>query len=143
MSGARSEAIVQINHRSSTLVRKDEASTEQRLVYGVVLEPETPDTQGDIYSAAEIEASCHRFMADYQNVGEMHKALVNDGVDIVECFIAPVDFEMGGQQVKRGTWIMGLHVKSDRLWSDVKSGAFTGLSIGGFAERIPIEEAPT
>lgn len=126
--------------RCIAFVRKDEA-VERRLVYGIVLEPETTDSQGDIYSPDEIEQAAHQFMADYQNVGHMHRALVNDGAEIVESYIAPADLEIGGQAVKAGTWILVIHVTSDTLWEQVRSGELTGLSIGGYAERTPIAAA--
>lgn len=130
----------------AAFVRKDDAAgagaaTEKRLVYGIVLEPETVDSQGDIYSADEIERAAHGFMADYQNVGHMHRALVNDGVEVVESFIAPVDLAMGDQTVKAGTWVLGVRIASDTLWEQVKSGELTGLSIGGYAERVPVSPA--
>lgn len=127
--------------RSIAFVKKDEATVERRLVYGIVLEPETTDSQGDIYSAAEIEHAAHRFMADYQNVGHMHRALVNDGAEVVESYIAPSDLTIGDQPVKAGTWILVIHVTSDTLWEQVKTGELTGLSIGGYAERNPIAAA--
>ncbi len=128
---------------SVAFIRKDDAAgaVERRLVYGIVLEPETTDSQGDIYSAADIEAAAHGFMSDYQNVGHMHKALVNDGAEVVESYLAPCDLEIGGQAVKVGTWILVIHVTSDALWEQVKSGELTGLSIGGYAERTPIAAA--
>lgn len=115
--------------------RKETAPSEKRLVYGIVLEPETTDSQGEIYSADVIEKAAHDFMADYQNLGEMHRALINEGAEIVESWIAPVDLEINGETVKSGTWLMGIRVKSDHLWQKVKTGELTGLSIGGFAER--------
>lgn len=124
--------------KSIAFLRKAGEPEEKRLVYGIVLEPETPDSQGDIYSADEIEAAAHGFMADYQNVGHMHTALVNDGVEIVESYLCPGDLEIGGQPVKAGTWILVVRVTNDQLWEQVKSGALTGFSIGGFAERVPL-----
>lgn len=111
---------------------------DKRIVYGIVLEPETADSQGDIYSAAEIEQAAHLFVSDYENIGAMHKALVNDGAEMVESYLAPCSFDMGGQHVIQGTWIMAIHITSDSLWEQVKSGELTGLSIGGFADRQPI-----
>lgn len=129
--------------RDVLFLRKATGTTtaEKRLVYGIVLEPETTDSQGDIYSAEVIEAAAHGFMADYQNVGHMHKALVNDGAEVVESYIAPADFELGGQTVKQGTWVLVVHVTSDALWLQVQSGELTGFSIGGFAERSPVAPA--
>lgn len=111
--------------------------SEQRYVLGVVLEPETTDAQGDIYSADEVRRASWEYMKNFRNVGLMHKGLVNDKVKLVESYIAPVDMVVGGSQIKAGTWLMGLNFLDDGLWNQVKSGGLTGLSIGGFAKKTP------
>ncbi|MBK8481832.1 MAG: hypothetical protein IPL40_11730 [Proteobacteria bacterium] len=110
---------------------------EERFVLGVVLEPETVDSQKDIYSALEVREAAHRFMEEYQNVGLMHRQLVNDRVKILESYVAPVDFDAVGGHVKKGTWLLAVRVEDDELWKQVKDGALTGLSIGGNAVRNP------
>lgn len=110
---------------------------EERFVLGIVLVPEEVDSQGDIYSASEIRTAAHRFMEQFQNVGLMHRDLVNEKVKILESFIAPADFGIGSQSVKKGTWIMAVRVLDDRLWGAVKDGDLTGFSIGGSAVRVP------
>ena len=123
---------------TSFMVRKDQNGVARRLVTGIVLEPETVDAQGDIYSPEEIEHAAHLFMAEYQNVGHQHETLVNDTVQIVESFVAPVDMIYEGTVIKRGTWLMTVKVLADDLWQDVLNGAITGFSIGGFAQRVPL-----
>ncbi len=108
---------------------------EERYVLGVVLEPETVDAQKDIYSAAEVREAAHRFMEEYQNVGLMHRDLVNGRVKILESYVAPAPFEIDGVAVKRGTWLLAVRVLDDELWKQVKDGELTGLSIGGSAIR--------
>lgn len=121
--------------RTITLIKD---AGDQQLVTGIVLEPETVDSQGDIYSAPEVARAAHGFMADHQNVGLMHKTLINEGARVVESFLAPVDMEIGGQAVKKGTWLMTVHVTSAELWKRVRDGELTGFSIGGFSQRNPI-----
>lgn len=128
----------QFEGRSLFVIRKDASGVPRRLITGIVLEPETVDSQGDVYSADEIENAAHIFMGEYQNVGHQHSTLVNDGVKIVESFVAPVDMEYEGQPVRRGTWLMTVKVVSDELWEMVMSGALTGFSIGGFAQKVPL-----
>lgn len=120
-------------------VRKDGA--EERYVLGIVLEPEVVDAQSDIYSAAEIAQSAHTFMEKFRTVGLMHKGSINDKVKILESYLAPVDFEVDGVPVKKGTWLMAVRVLDDDLWAAVKEGGLTGFSIGGSAVRKPEEPA--
>jgi len=111
--------------------------SEERFVLGVVLEPETKDSQGDIYSADEVRKAAHGFMEKFQNVGLQHRKLVNGKVRILESFVAPADHKLGKAAVKKGTWLLGVRVVDDALWFAVKSGKLTGFSIGGSAIRRP------
>lgn len=112
-------------------------AAELRYVLGIVLEPEVVDAQGDVYSADEIRRSAWEYMEHFRNVGLMHKGLVNGKVRLVESYVAPADMRLEGSVIRKGTWMLGLHVADDELWDQVKSGALTGLSIGGFARRTP------
>jgi site-specific DNA-adenine methylase len=115
---------------------------DERYVLGVVLEPETVDSQNDVYSAAEVRAAAHRFLEAFGNVGLMHQGYVNDKVKIIESYLAPVDFEIAGARVKKGTWLLAVHVLDDELWELIKSGELTGLSMGGSARREEASETP-
>jgi hypothetical protein len=118
-------------------------TAEERYVLGVVLEPETIDAQRDIYSVDEVKTAAHAFLEDFRNVGLMHQALVNGRIKICESYLAPVDFTIGTESVKRGTWLLGVRVVDDDLWAAVKGGELTGFSIGGFAQRVPEGTAPS
>jgi len=110
---------------------------EERYVLGIVLEPETVDAQDDIYSAAEIRDAAHRFMEQYQNIGLMHRDLVNGRVKILESYLAPTPFALDGAQIRKGTWLLAVRVLDDKLWTQIKNGELTGLSMGGSAARLP------
>lgn len=120
------------------LAKADEIGGELRYTLGIVLEPEVVDAQGDVYSADEIRKSAWEYMANFRNVGLMHKGLVNGKVRLVESFIAPCDMTLDGSTIHKGAWMMGLHVVDDEIWAKIKSGGLTGLSIGGFARRQPV-----
>jgi hypothetical protein len=111
---------------------------EHRLVYCVVLEPDTVDLQEDVVSVETIEKACHTFLVRSRVVGDQH--LTKADADVVESYIAPVDFEMEGQLVRKGSWIMAVKVHDEVLWKSVKSGEYSGFSIGGTAIRVPIDE---
>ncbi|NUP12895.1 MAG: hypothetical protein HOW73_43200 [Polyangiaceae bacterium] len=106
---------------------------EKRLLYGVVLEPDTVDAQDDTYDAETVEQAAHVYLSHFRNVGLQHKQLINHWVQVVESFIAPIDFSMNDQLVKRGSWVMVVKVLNDDLWSRVKRKEITGFSIGGVA----------
>ncbi len=57
---------------------------------------------------------------------------------MVESFLAPVEFEEGGQTIRKGSWVLAVKVFDDELWESVKSGERTAFSIAGTAERVPV-----
>jgi len=123
------------------VIRKDDAP-EERYVLGIVLEPLIEmgkvDVQADTYSAEEVRKACHTFMADFGNMGLQHQIYVNGKVKVLENWIATDDCLISGQSVTKGTWLMGVRVVDDDLWSAVKDGKLTGFSIGGYAKREPV-----
>ncbi|RJS14132.1 N-6 DNA methylase [Corallococcus sp. H22C18031201] len=122
---------------TTTTLLKGVSPDDERYVLGVVLEPETVDAQGDVYSAAEIRQAAHRFMEEFGGLGLMHQMRVNGHVKVLESYLTPVDFTLGEVQVRKGTWLFAVRVLSDELWQRVKDGQLTGFSIGGTARRLP------
>ena len=66
----------------------------------------------------------------------MHRKLINGKIRIYESYIAPANLTIGGQKVKKGTWLLMYHVLDDAIWQQIKSGKLTGFSMGGFARRV-------
>lgn len=116
------------------IVKADE---EKRLIYGIVLEPDGVDSQNDTVSKDEIEHACHVYMKESRTIGDSHKGKAKSAT-VVESYIAPTDFSLGGQDIKEGTWIMVVKIDDDATWDRVKRGDLTGFSIGGFSKRIPV-----
>lgn len=123
------------------IVKEDES---QQIVYGIVYEPDVEDAHGDFMTAAEIEKAAHIFMKEYQNIDKQHDFESEVG-KVIESYIAPADFEIGGQQVTKGSWVMAVKVE-DEMWGLIQKGEFTGFSLAGMAELIersapaPIED---
>jgi uracil-DNA glycosylase family 4 len=124
------------------LVRKEircrflKSEHEQRLVLGVVLEPNVPDAHDDVFSVEEIRKAAHQFMRDSQTIGLQH--MVATSFPVVESFLASQDLQFGDETVAAGSWLMNVFVENDAAWSAVKSGEFTGFSINGLGKRVPI-----
>ncbi len=114
------------------------APGERRLLLGIVLEPDIVDSQGDTYSADEIEKTAHLYMVEFQNIGLQHKGFVNHRVRLVESFIAPAAMSIAGTTISAGTWLMKVRVEDDELWQAVLDGKLTGFSIAGFARRTAV-----
>jgi len=131
----RKEKTEKFEHET-VLLPIEKQQEEERIAFGIVLEPETQDSQGDKISDAEIREAAHKWLAKFQDRGFMHEKIINGKIEIYESYIAPVDFAVGGTKVKKGTWLLMYHILDDALWADIKSGKLTGFSIGGFARRV-------
>jgi len=115
------------------------ADSEQRIIYGIVLEPDVEDSQGDVVSKEDVEIAAHRYL--YQQglaIGDQHAKMAPGTVRPVESYIAPCDFSMGGQVVKAGSWVLAAHVPDDNLWEQVKKGHKGAWSVGGSGRRSPM-----
>jgi len=110
----------------------EKAEGTQRLVYGVVYKPYEVDAQGDWADEATIEKAAHRWMLESQRNKLMHEENT-DKVRPVESFIAPTDYKLGGQDIKKGSWVLVSKVLDDGIWAKIKSGEFGGYSLGGRA----------
>jgi len=106
---------------------------DERLVLGPVYEPDVQDAQGDSAGPAEIIKACHRFMAESRTLGIMHKSK-DAGASIVECYIAPVSFQLNNHYIRKGTWMLATKIHDDKLWNEIKTGKITGYSMGGRAQ---------
>ena len=133
----KSETAPNVSKHIELLVKEDDP---QQIVYGIVYEPDVEDAHGDFMTAAEIEKAAHIFMKEYQNIDKQHDFTSEVG-KVIESYIAPADFEIGGQQVTKGSWVMAVKVE-DEMWGLIQKGEFTGFSLAGMAELIE-RSAPT
>jgi len=114
---------------------------EKRLVTGVVIEPETEDTYGDVISAEEIEKAMVRFMEGNPQIRVEHDLDYKPKVAIIENWIEREGRVMGEQFIKAGSWLMTTKVFDDTVWEMIKAGKLNGLSFRGPGIGIPGEEA--
>jgi hypothetical protein len=122
-----------------TIAKADE---ERQVVYGVVLEPELADFEGDIIDSDEIEKAAHQFLKEARVIKFRHKDVLKDATP-VESYIAPVDMTLDGpngkQKVRKGSWVLGVHVEDQAMWSDIKAKKLNAFSVGGRGYRTPVE----
>ena len=110
----------------------------ERIVYGVILEPDTEDAQGHTVAAPSIEQACHTFMARTFDLDAHHARLIqSDEARVVESWIQrePVLWKFGDieTEVKPGSWCMAVKIFSDALWQEILDGEITGFSPKGTA----------
>ena len=114
---------------------------EEKIIFGAVLVPDEYDGQEHIYSEKEVEKAAHYWMAKFQQMAEMHEDDLSElDIQVLESYIAPIEFEINGTMVKKGTWLLKSYVASDELWEKIKSGEYKGYSMGGVATVEEIDE---
>lgn len=113
---------------------------EQRMVYGwasVISEKGVPfvDSQDDIIEAHELLKATTEFMQDARVAKAMHKG--SQVGEVIHSFplVAELAKTFGIECEKEG-WIVGVKIKSDEVWNQVKNGTFKAFSIGAEAERV-------
>lgn len=121
---------------------------EGSYVLGIVLEPTDhaaglkPDAQNDIYSEDDCRSAFEWFCTKGRQIKLMHKGRpLVDGRDyvILDNYTTPVAFTLGNEQVRKGSWLMGLSVLDAELRKDIRSGEFQGYSIGGSGRRRQVQ----
>ena len=119
---------------STTNTKLIQRSSEERYVLGVVIEPDQKyDVDGDpmnLINESVVRRSAHKWLRNSKAFDYEHIADIPD-VSIVESYLAPVDFEMEGVLIKRGSWMLGVIVESDFIWNQIKEGKITGFSFEG------------
>ncbi len=107
---------------------------EQRKVYGIVLEPDEVDTQGDTITAEEIEKSAAGFIEKCGTIGLRHRKVAK-GVTLTDSYVTQGETTLGKTKLKKGTWIIGVKIEDDAIWQGVKNGEYNGFSVGGFGKK--------
>ncbi len=118
------------------------ADNERQVAYGIAY-PAMPlgwkDTQSDWANLDTIERMAHTFMLKSRRYDIQHQrdASPTEAV-VVESYLAPVDFEMNGYKVTKGSWVVATHFPDAASWQMVKSGKVNAYSIRGRGKRTPI-----
>jgi len=140
---------VKFAKRGELIVRKaNEGDPEESVrMFGIVMKPEVPDSDGIVTSKEEIESANLGFMKDFGITGFMHKKDISEQVSIIQNVIAPIDFEFPlpdgtTKAISAGTWYQELYSEAPEIVERVKvKKTLNGLSIGGFAQTEEITEA--
>ncbi len=112
------------------LAKEDE---EERIILGIVLEPNAVDSYKHTVTKEEIRKAAHDWLA-YKQVRKLsHQKVANEKMVILESYLAPVDLTFGKEIVKEGSWLLAMRVTDDELWKSIKEGKITGYSMGGWA----------
>jgi hypothetical protein len=116
---------------------------EKRLATFVILEAQdedgyTTDLHSDTYTLDEIEKAAHSFNIECRKASLFHQ-IETTSFEFRESYIAPANFIIGEQFVRKGSWLGVIYVSDDEIWEGIKSGEYNGLSIQCMATVHEIE----
>lgn len=137
---------------------------DEQFILGVVLKTEVTDLQKEIYGRQPVRETAHNYLAFFRNTDLQHKIFINDAVELVESYLAPVDFWIARdgttyennpatglahgapdgialKKVLRDWWLVAHRIKDPELWAEIKAGKFTGYSINGLSRKVPVAGA--
>ena len=134
------------NATFQTYGRIVKADADTHEVTGIVYEPMVEDTDGNYMTEEEIVKAAHWFMKNKGGVDLQHSFEPLEGASVVESHVARCEEEIGGEKIRKGTWIMSMEIEDPEIFEKIQKGELTGFSMGGvgmFSEedvQIPVEE---
>ena len=115
----------------TTYGRIVKADAENHYVTGIVYEPMEEDSHGNYMTEEEITKAAYWFAKNGDKVDLQHSFEPLEGATVVETWIAKADFDIDGEAVKKGTWLMTVEVADESVWEGIEKGDITGFSMGG------------
>lgn len=115
----------------TTYGRIIKADAENHYVTGIVYEPMEEDSHGNYMTEEEITKAAYWFAKNGDKVDLQHSFEPLDSATVVENWIAKADFEIDGEAIKKGTWLMTVEVADESVWEGIEKGDITGFSMGG------------
>ena len=145
---------VPLRKRFSTSVKISKLDESKRLAFGwasVAVGPDGEiiiDHDRDIIPPAELEKAAFGFvLGSDRKAGEMHRENSAGKVKPIGRLVESVfcDAEkrkaMGLEGGDGVAWWTGFRIEDPEVWTKVRSGHYSELSIGGSAKRVPLDES--
>ena len=107
------------------------ADAESHYVTGIVYEPLTEDAHGNYMTEEEITKAAYWFAKNGDQVDLQHSFEPLENAAVVESYVAPCEMEIGGEEIRKGTWIMTVEVSDPAIFEAIQKGEITGFSMGG------------
>lgn len=123
---------------SGLIVERQEIQTAdggwERLVTGIVADPENVDVYGGTIDEDEIRNAMIGYMENYMYLGKEHEKdadgnrIALNTMSIVECWQTRERGIIGDSIVPKGAWVMTLRINDLDIWQNIVDGAYTGFS---------------
>ena len=114
------------------------ADKKRQIVYGIVLEADSVDTQGEFMKADQIETTAHNFIQKSRVIGLGHTKVADAA--LIESVILHKGDSFYGLKIQKTSWAIGVFVKDAAIWKRVDSGEINAFSVGGFGKIVKGQE---
>lgn len=108
-------------------------------VTGIVYEPMTEDAHGNYMTENEIQKAAYWFAKNGNQCDIQHNFEKLENSAVVESYVTKCDMEIGGQPIKKGTWMMTVEIDDD-TFEKVEKGELTGFSMGGIGKYSLVDD---
>ncbi len=115
------------------------ADAETHYITGIVYEPMTEDAHQNFMSEEEITKAAYWFAKNGNQVDLQHSFEPLADAAVVESYVAKCDMEIGGEPIKKGTWLMTVEVSSPEIWEAIQKKEITGFSMGGIGNYSDVD----
>ena len=117
---------------------------EKHLVFGwasIIEENGVPvvDLQGDVIDEPTLEEMAHKFITESRKAKANHFGK-KVGEIVESCVFSKQLQQALGIDLMKVGWFIVVKVYDPDVWQMVKSGELQAFSIGGYAEKIPVDE---
>ena len=117
----------------TTYGRIVKTDTENHYVTGIVYEPMVEDSQGNFMTEQEITKAAYWFAKNGDKVDLQHSFEPLNNAVVVENWIAKADFEIGGEKIQKGTWLMTVEVADENVWASIEKAKSQALAWAALA----------
>lgn len=117
---------------------------DERICSAVVLQGTPPeledhphvDSQGEWYKMSVVKNAAIDLMEKNERIcfDVQHAGGRCFYPDVLESFVADEDMEKWGALIKKGAWVMTIHVDDQRVWRLIREKTLNAFSVAGSAE---------
>jgi len=137
--------LVIYRHEFDIIDRQVSSDGWERIVTGVVADPENVDSYGNTIDAETIRRAALEFMEAFQNMGVNHEkdengnpVVLNEKIRILENWIMRSEETINDKRVPKGSWVLTVRIVDDEIWEDVLNGEYRGFSLEALCQRTRI-----
>lgn len=115
---------------------------DMQRAFGIVYSPDQEDAHGDTADALTIRRAAAEFMREgrLKNIDTEH-SFTSEMAFVAETWLVRKGDKLFPDEPE-GSWAVGIQINDPDLWSQLKSGELTGISLAGIARHEPEPDDP-